>query len=81
MAALGSRQSNAARRRRLAAFDLTDAQINKLHGPAGLFVGSKTPAEIAVSIAAELIAIKNAVNPSEEQGVLHRDQHSGACSL
>lgn len=81
VAALGSRQSNAARRRRLAAFDLTDAQINKLHGPAGLFVGSKTPAEIAVSIAAELIAIKNAVNPSEEQGVLHRDQHSGACSL
>lgn len=60
VAALGSRKSNAARRQRLAAFELTEAQISKLHGPAGLFIGSKTPAEIAVSIAAELVAHKNA---------------------
>lgn len=67
VAALGSRKSNEARRERLAAFELSDAQIAKLCGPAGLYVGSKTPAEIAVSIAAELVAVKNAASRAESQ--------------
>ncbi len=82
VAALGSRQSNAARRKRLAEFDLTDDQVNRLYGPAGLFVGSKTPAEIAVSIAAELVAVKNAVNKAHNQALSSSQQNvSGACSL
>jgi len=59
--ALGSRNNTAARRERLALFDLTPAEIDRLHGPIGLDIGSKTPAEIAVSIVAEIVAVKNGV--------------------
>jgi len=59
--ALGSRGNTARRRERLALFELTAEQIDRLHGPVGLHLGSRTPAEIAVSIAAELVAVRNAV--------------------
>jgi xanthine dehydrogenase accessory factor len=59
--AIGSRANNARRRERLREFDLSDAQIARLHGPIGLYIGSKTPYEIAVSILAELTAVKNGV--------------------
>ncbi|ALK95068.1 lipoprotein [Massilia sp. WF1] len=59
--AIGSRVNNARRRERLREFDLSEAQIAKLHGPIGIYIGSKTPYEIAVSILAELTAVKNGV--------------------
>ena len=59
--ALGSRGNTAVRRERLALFDLSPAEIDRLHGPIGLDIGSKTPAEIAVSIVAEIVAVKNGV--------------------
>jgi len=59
--AIGSRANNAKRRERLKLFDITDAELARLHGPIGLYIGSKTPAEIAVSIMAEMTAVKNAV--------------------
>ena len=59
--ALGSRGNTAKRRERLALFDLSPAEIDRLHGPIGLDIGSKTPAEIAVSIVAEIVAVKNGV--------------------
>ena len=59
--AIGSRLNNSKRRERLLEFDLTQAQIDKLHGPIGLYIGSKTPSEIAISILAEMTAIKNGV--------------------
>jgi xanthine dehydrogenase accessory factor len=59
--AIGSRQNNAKRRERLKLFDVSDAQLNKLHGPIGMYIGSKTPAEIAISILAEMTAVKNGV--------------------
>jgi xanthine dehydrogenase accessory factor len=59
--AIGSRANNAKRRERLKLFDLDDDQLARLHGPIGLYIGSKTPAEIAISILAELTAIKNGV--------------------
>lgn len=59
--ALGSRGNTAARKQRLALFDLTAAEIERLHGPVGLDLGGRTPAEIAVSIAAEIVAVKNGV--------------------
>jgi xanthine dehydrogenase accessory factor len=59
--AIGSRINNARRRERLREFDLSEAQIAKLHGPIGIYIGSKTPYEIAVSILAELTAVKNGV--------------------
>jgi xanthine dehydrogenase accessory factor len=64
--ALGSRANNEKRRVRLAQFDLTPEQIARLHGPIGLYIGSRTPPEIAVSIAAEITAVKNGV-PAEER--------------
>lgn len=57
--ALGSKLNNNKRRERLQEFDLDAAQIARLRGPAGLDIGSHTPAEIAVSIAAEIVAFKN----------------------
>jgi xanthine dehydrogenase accessory factor len=59
--ALGSRGNTAKRRQRLALFDLSAAEIDRLHGPIGLDIGSRTPAEIAVSIVAEVVAVRNAV--------------------
>ena len=59
--ALGSRANNAKRRKRLEEFDLTAEQIARLHGPIGLYIGSRTPPEIAISILAEITAAKNGV--------------------
>jgi xanthine dehydrogenase accessory factor len=59
--ALGSRANNLKRRERLLEFDLTEAQIARLHGPIGLYIGSRTPPEIAISILAEITAAKNGV--------------------
>ncbi|MDZ5457734.1 XdhC family protein [Azohydromonas lata] len=53
--AMGSFKSTAARRERLALFDLAPQAIARLRGPAGLDLGSRTPPEIAVAIAAELV--------------------------
>jgi xanthine dehydrogenase accessory factor len=60
--AIGSRANDARRRERLGLFNLTDRQINRLRGPVGLYLGARTPSEIAVSIIAEMIAIKNGVD-------------------
>lgn len=60
--ALGSRRNNQARRERLKEFDLTDAQLARLHGPVGIYIGSRTPPEIAISILAEVVAAKNHVS-------------------
>lgn len=57
--ALGSRANQAKRRERLAMFDLSPEQIARLHGPIGLYIGSRTPAEIALSILAQMTAVKN----------------------
>jgi xanthine dehydrogenase accessory factor len=63
--ALGSRANNAKRRERLREFDLTDNEIARLHGPIGLYIGSRTPPEIAISILAEVTAVKNGVDPRQ----------------
>ena len=59
--AIGSRSNNMKRRERLLEFDVTAEQIARLHGPIGLYIGSKTPSEIAISILAELTAVKNGI--------------------
>ena len=59
--ALGSRANNAKRRVRLLDLDVTEIEIARLHGPIGLYIGSRTPPEIAVSILAEVTAVKNGV--------------------
>ena len=64
--ALGSRANNDKRRDRLVEFDVTADEIARLHGPIGLYIGSRTPPEIAISILAEITAVKNGV-PAEER--------------
>ncbi len=60
--ALGSQVNNGHRRQRLLQyFDLSESEVARLHGPVGLPIGSRTPPEIAVSILAEMTAVKNAV--------------------
>ena len=59
--AIGSRSNNVKRRERLLTLDLTAPQIARLHGPIGLYIGSKTPSEIAISILAEMTAVKNGI--------------------
>lgn len=61
--AIGSRRNSQLRRERLIEhFGETEQSLERLHGPIGIYIGSKTPAEIAVSVMAEVLAAKNAVN-------------------
>ena len=57
--ALGSNKSAQSRRNRLASLGYNAQQIARIHGPAGLHIGSKRPAEIALSILAQITAIRN----------------------
>lgn len=59
--ALGSRANTQKRKARLLEFDVTPEQVEQLHGPVGLFIGALTPPEIAMSILAEVIAVKYGV--------------------
>jgi xanthine dehydrogenase accessory factor len=60
--ALGSRLNTAKRKQRLTEFDLSSGELERLHGPVGLRIGSKTPPEIAVSILAEVTAVRHGVD-------------------
>jgi xanthine dehydrogenase accessory factor len=60
--AIGSRRNNEARRQRmLEHLGQTQASLARLRGPIGIYIGSKTPPEIAVSVMAEILAVKNGV--------------------
>lgn len=59
--ALGSRKSASSRLQRLASLGYSDDQLNRIHGPVGLDIGSKKPAEIALSILAHITAVKNGI--------------------
>ena len=74
--ALGSRGNTAKRKERLALFDLSAAEIERLHGPIGLDIGSRTPAEIAVSILAEIVAVRNGVVLTQKKPLVAVDAGS-----
>jgi xanthine dehydrogenase accessory factor len=60
--AIGSRRNNQSRHKRLIDhFDETAESLQRLRGPIGIYIGSKTPPEIAVSVMAEILAVKNGV--------------------
>jgi xanthine dehydrogenase accessory factor len=56
--AIGSRKTQAARRERLRESGLSDAQVERLHGPIGLDLGGRQPAETALAILAEMTAVR-----------------------
>ncbi|CAI08159.1 conserved hypothetical protein [Aromatoleum aromaticum EbN1] len=59
--AIGSRANSERRRERLKLFDLTDRDVDRLHGPVGLPLGCRTPPEIALAIVADITARRNGV--------------------
>jgi xanthine dehydrogenase accessory factor len=72
--ALGSRGTQAARRHGLIASGLPADQLARLHGPAGLDIDAHTPAEIAVSIVAEVLANRSGSSGgsiSRREGPVH----------
>ena len=56
---IGSRKKVAAARERLLADGFTAAEIDRVWAPIGLPIGGETPAEVAVSVAAQLIACRS----------------------
>lgn len=72
--ALGARHTQSARAAWLAARGVTD--LARIHGPAGLDLGARTPAEIAVAITAEMLAARSGRAPvslRERSGPVHDD--------
>jgi xanthine dehydrogenase accessory factor len=61
--ALGSLTNTLKRKERLREFNVTTEQLERLHGPVGLAIGALTPPEIAVSVMAEIIAVKYGKQP------------------
>ena len=60
--AIGSRRNNEARHQRMSEhFSVSQSALGRLRGPIGIYIGSKTPPEIAVSVMAEVLAVKNGV--------------------
>jgi xanthine dehydrogenase accessory factor len=73
--ALGSRSTQANRRIRLLAEGLDDATIDRIHGPVGLDLGGRTPEETALSICAEILAVRSggsAVSLRDTSGPINR---------
>ncbi|NVK36698.1 MAG: XdhC family protein [Gammaproteobacteria bacterium] len=76
---LGSQQTNHERRQRLVEhFGFNHQQVDRLHGPVGIYIGSKTPAEIALSILAQITAIKNGVAYTD---TFTTSSKTAACSI
>jgi len=70
--AIGSRRNNALRRQRMIEhFEQTEESLKNLRGPIGIYIGSKTPPEIAVSIMAEVLAVKNGVSLPRDMDIAH----------
>jgi xanthine dehydrogenase accessory factor len=76
LAALGSRHTQAARARWLTDHGVTADAIGRIRGPAGLDIGARTPTEVAVSIVAEMVALRSGATGSplaDRSGPIHHD--------
>lgn len=69
--ALGSRANSEKRKARLLTLGISQHDVDRLHGPIGLAIGSRTPAEIALSLMAQVVAIKNGAMQAQAPQALH----------
>ncbi len=71
--AIGSRHNSQARRHRMMEhFGFSAVEMERMRGPIGIYTGSRTPPEIAVSVMAEILAVKNRVTlPHQPHGIAH----------
>jgi len=79
--AIGSKKNNDARRERLKEFDVSTDEIARLRGPVGLYIGSKTPPEIAVAILAEMTAVRHGVKEPSWAAKPERRFDPSACEV
>jgi xanthine dehydrogenase accessory factor len=89
--AIGSRRNNRARHARMIEhFEHTEASLARLRGPIGIYIGSKMPSEIAVSVMAEILAVKNRVTlprdlevgiAKDQQDIAHNDPGVMVCAV
>ena len=79
--AIGSKKNNDARRERLKDFDVSEEEIARLRGPVGLYIGSKTPPEIAVAILAEMTAVRHGVSEPSWAAKPQRRFDPSACEV
>ena len=79
--AIGSKKNNDARRERLKEFDVSADEIARLRGPVGLYIGSKTPPEIAVAILAEMTAVRHGVQEPSWAAKPERRFDPSACEV
>ena len=79
--AIGSKKNNDARRVRLREFDVSQDEIARLRGPVGLYIGSKTPPEIAVAILAEMTAVRHGVSEPSWAAKPERRFEPSACEV
>ena len=63
--ALGSRRTHAARLERLRARGFEESALGRIHGPIGLAIGAKSPAEIAAAVIAQITAVLREPPPEE----------------
>jgi len=74
--ALGSRRTQAARATWLAEHGVASDAMRRIHGPAGLDIGARTPGEIALSIAAEVVSVRTGAGGQalrDRSGPIHTD--------
>ena len=75
--AIGSRKTQSARRERLREAGLTDAQLEQLHGPIGLDLGGRQPAETALAILAEMTAVRYGGSATRTEKADRTDKKEG----
>ena len=80
LGAMGSRHTQERRRGWLLDHGVTETQLEALHAPVGLDIGANTPAEIALAVVAEIVAVRRGVSGGslrEREGPIHPDLPPG----